>query len=39
MIRADAENLESIRDGRAVYVNGEKVPEVPSRSRRIMECQ
>jgi aromatic ring hydroxylase len=39
MIRTGKQCIESIRDGREVYINGEQVPEVPPRSRRIMECQ
>ena len=30
MIRNGSEYIESIRDGRQVYINGEKVPDVPS---------
>ena len=30
MIRTGEENRESIRDGRVVYINGEKVADVPS---------
>ena len=39
MIRTSKQYIELIRDGREVYLNGEQVPEVPPRSRRIMECQ
>lgn len=39
MIRTGKQYIESIRDGREVYINGEQVPEVLSRSRRIMEWQ
>jgi len=30
MIRTGAEYLQSIRDGREVYVNGDKVTDVPT---------
>lgn len=39
MIRTGRQHIESIRDGREIYISGEQVPEVPPRPRRIMECQ
>ena len=39
MIRTGQQHVDLIRDCREVYVNAEKVTEVPSRSRKITECQ